>query len=695
MRSFKFTAFITLLFASLTLCKFIAFADDKAVKNLKLPIYNRSDADTQTGANGFDSPVIYRREDQYGAASGLRVPRLFALPTIVFKTISSVPGALAVALPSPSRYADSSDPDVAEKGEALDKRCFNCFGLTCVPCPPGQNNAGIGLRAPRVFALPALFLNAVWSIPRTLAAALPDTAALEFVEKDTEEEVLEKRCFNCFGLTCVPCKPGQNNAAGGLRVPRVFVLPSLLFNAAASIPRALASAIPDTSAFNIFERASEREDLAKRCFNCFGMTCVPCPPGQNNAAGALRIPQIFTLPTILFKALASVPRTLASAIPDTSALGLEDEILEKRCFNCFGNTCVPCPPGQNNAAGTLRIPRVFALPTLFINIVTSIPRALAAALPALPVANVQQNAHHSSVVTSDDCWTCKNGRCAPCQLGHNKVASVPEIPTPNVDLLPIIPRALYSAIGSPGALLNSVEKRDSAAIEEPQCRNCWFMTCKPCPPRQKGTLFSVTKVPSSTSSKGEGVATSEKNNSSFLDRRHLEREGSFLDSRTGEGEDEQASGGLHDLISGRGVKSLEDLSKRYNSFPKPEERFWGSSTSLRAPQIFSRPTLILTTLSQAFSALALAIPRPHQIINPLAMPSFDSVRKAVSDLRGMMLVKRKAVGEKRYDSSICSNGRFGQPVCKGTKNGIEGWEDRIGSVWIGMFSAAIMFARSL
>jgi hypothetical protein len=248
------------------------------------------------------------------AGSSLSPPRIFAIPTLFFKTLSSIPGAVAAALPN--KEIDKRQDCTPNLVDGTWKCCFPDLvdgGLKC--------NAGSSLSPPRIFAIPTLFFKALSSIPGALAAVIPEKASISEIDKrqDCTPNLVDGTWKCCFpdlvdgGLRC--------NAGSSLSPPRIFTLPALLFKVLSSVPQAIAAAVPHPLPPS--ELKEKREDgmigdvqarqTESNCWiNEIGMQqCFTFTP--NAGSSSLRIPRIFSLPALFITLIKQV--SSVSALP--------------------------------------------------------------------------------------------------------------------------------------------------------------------------------------------------------------------------------------------------------------------------------------------------------------------------------------------------------------------------------------------
>jgi hypothetical protein len=326
------------------------------------------------------------------AGSSLSVPRIFALPAVIFKTLSSIPGALAAVIPgtASSLEVDKRQNCSPNLVDGTWKCCWPDVVDGTLPC-----SAGSSLSPPRIFALPTLVFKALSSIPQAIAAAIPEKTSIPRVDKRQSHctvnlvdgtwtcppagqcicDMVTGDCWNC-------------SAGSSLSPPGIFAFPALLFKILSSIPHAIAAAVPNPlpiprspSEENHIE---ERQGTVSNCWiNEMGMRqCFTFTP--NAASSSLRIPRLFALPTILFKATSSLPKAIAAAVPpyprgNPEAHGAPTPVKKEERDSQYTIPSTVCFWGENgkqcvstSGISSLSIPRIFSLPTLFITLIKQV-----------------------------------------------------------------------------------------------------------------------------------------------------------------------------------------------------------------------------------------------------------------------------------------------------------------------------------
>lgn len=346
------------------------------------------------GSSPFQTPCI-----ECNSASSLHLPfrTVFKLPALLINNLAFGTGkarAAAVSLPSLNQVAPSTlDRDslvpsldlkvqkiVKERSSQVDAVGNHCGlmegGFELFPC-----NAASDLKVPSVFRLPTLFIRDLVLISKSLASALP--ATVDDIGKRCEADPGVLFCFHINAASCLR------------RIPSFFTVPTILLNAIASLPSAMAAATPihnkkergDAETFSpnveltrlshsltpsfsnfrsLFPHVQKMEALKERDYppycNCNEDTCWDSPPccanGSclSNAASGLKVPSIFTIPVLAINAITTIPGTMAAAIPPVedslssirSLFSLErrevlSESLEKRQWDLC-----QCPMGEGS-----------------------------------------------------------------------------------------------------------------------------------------------------------------------------------------------------------------------------------------------------------------------------------------------------------------------------------------------------------
>jgi hypothetical protein len=333
------------------------------------------------------------------AGSTLTRPKIFALPTLLFRALSSIPTALAAAIPEaviPEKAAilevDKRQDCTPNLVDGTWKCCFPDLvdgGLKC--------NAGSSLSPPRIFALPALLFKALSLIPGAIAAAIPEKASIPQVDKRQSHCTvnLVDGTWNCppagqcicdlITGDCWDCSAGSL-----LSPPRIFALPALVFKVLSSIPETLAAAVPHPLSISAEQEEKREDDIigdveARQTeTNCWidqmGMRqCFTFTP--NVGSSSFSIPQIFSLPTLFINLIKQV--SSVSALPQhfTESLAAPNFSLVRKTAHDAGEALSSwiemdkrqppiCRPGQppnlpcKNRGSTLGHLYLFPIPLL-------------------------------------------------------------------------------------------------------------------------------------------------------------------------------------------------------------------------------------------------------------------------------------------------------------------------------------------
>jgi hypothetical protein len=299
--------------------------------------------DTASSLELASAPAVLddNADDQwcgYGYLWTFPCPKVLSSPSslskihlVIIKYVSAIPGKIAASFGTSTTFKELKNRDLLTTDfGGLDKRqdctpnlvdgtwkcCFPDLlrgGLVC--------NAGSSLSPPRIFAIPTLFFKALSSIPGALAAVIPEKDSISEVDKrqDCTPNLVDGTWKCCFpdlvdgGLKC--------SAGSSLSPPRIFTLPALLFKVLSSVPQAIAAAVPHPLPPS--ELKEKREDgmirdvqagqTESNCWiNEMGMQqCFTFTP--NAGSSSLRIPRIFSLPTLFITLIKQV--SSVSALP--------------------------------------------------------------------------------------------------------------------------------------------------------------------------------------------------------------------------------------------------------------------------------------------------------------------------------------------------------------------------------------------
>jgi hypothetical protein len=269
-------------------------------------------------------------------------PSLSKIHLLVIKYVSAIPGKIAASFGTSTTSIElKSRGLLTTDSGGLDKRqdCTPNLGYgTWKCCFPdllrGELvcNAGSSFSPPRILAFPALLFKALSSIPQAIALAVPHPlpileAPSQQKEKrqddmvgDVEARQTVSNCWiNEMGMRqCFTFTPNAGSLS--LHIPRLFALPTFLFKAASSLPKAIAAAVPSNRRGNLEaneaptrvgkeERDSQYTIPPTVCFwGESGKQCV-----STSGISSLSIPRIFSLPTLLINLIKQV--SSVSALP--------------------------------------------------------------------------------------------------------------------------------------------------------------------------------------------------------------------------------------------------------------------------------------------------------------------------------------------------------------------------------------------
>lgn len=265
MKFIKSAGLAALLCTSAVVAKFIAFADEDAVNDLKLPIidFPRSApginthlavrAEVTTTVVTATSKVVYIPARVSSAASGLWVPSVFAIPVVVIKTLGSLPGPLAAVVASSKvvvfeagidrlccevvglhgscmKYIPCTGlepvvlPIVSSRGDSPQPNngaC--CFARGCVPCPP-KSSESAGTQP----AQPTSTQSASTQPTTTQSSAISLRTPRLFIFLGTIRRALGETVTKQSEIAIVNTnhddyRPPHNSASLRLLTPRIFL----------------------------------------------------------------------------------------------------------------------------------------------------------------------------------------------------------------------------------------------------------------------------------------------------------------------------------------------------------------------------------------------------------------------------------------------------------------------------------------
>jgi hypothetical protein len=112
------------------------------------------------------SPDLLKGGLVCNAGSSLSPPRIFALPALLFKALSSIPQAIAAAVPSnPRRNPKANETPTLVKKEEPDPPTYTTPPTVCFWGENGKqcvSTSGISsLSIPRIFSLPTFLINLI------------------------------------------------------------------------------------------------------------------------------------------------------------------------------------------------------------------------------------------------------------------------------------------------------------------------------------------------------------------------------------------------------------------------------------------------------------------------------------------------------------------------------------------------------
>jgi hypothetical protein len=255
-------------------------------------------------------------------------PRIFALPALLFKALSSIPQAIAAAVPHPLPILGSPSEQKEKREDGMiggvdarqtESNCWitemgmrQCFTFT-------PNAGSLSLRIPRLFALPTFLFKAASSLPKSIAAAVPSyprgnpkvmeaPTPVEKEERDSQYTIPRTVCFwGENGKQCV-----STSGISSLSIPRIFSLPTLLINLIKQVSSV--SALPQHLSQSL---AAPNFDLVRENVRTAGETLsswakiderqLPiCRPGQppnlpcENGASRFGLSYLFSIPLLAF-----------------------------------------------------------------------------------------------------------------------------------------------------------------------------------------------------------------------------------------------------------------------------------------------------------------------------------------------------------------------------------------------------------
>jgi hypothetical protein len=258
------------------------------------------------------------------------IGRLFTFVVVLFISLFTAT-VLAVAIPN---------PDTADFGSSLEARVQ---GSTCwqppdcgsspfqTPCNECNSASNLHLPFRSVFKLPALFINTLVFATNKIhaaAVAIPNHDTADF-GSSLEARLQDSTCSqppDCgsspFQTPCNEC-----NSASSLHLPfrSVFKLPALFINTLVFVTNNIHAAAVSLGSPSQIERSTfdpndpdrsrdlydqERRQIARGVENGDGFMQFP-----SGATSGLEVPSIFTVPTILFNAVDSIPGVLAATTP--------------------------------------------------------------------------------------------------------------------------------------------------------------------------------------------------------------------------------------------------------------------------------------------------------------------------------------------------------------------------------------------
>lgn len=361
------------------------------------------------------------------AASSLQLPRSFTLPVILVNSIASIPRTFAAAIPSPNTATSEDDTEVTDEGVLLAARQASAFLIPGHWCHDRTGasyycGASSSVRAPRIFALPAMLINGLVSIPKAIAAALP-TASLQ--KRDSpfwvDSPFWNNWCRDLNGNR-VACSAGSSLAA-----PRIFKLPTLLLGVVYQVRGAMAAAIPvvytpsGTEVGNEVDGLAERDQVMDRGSRICMLSDYNQKTGKHyiydchtrSSSSCLSPPRLFKLPSLLLTTLYHANSTLAAALPSNilksrqtiggftqftgTCYGAKTYCGEKgaqpRLTPPYNSLCLvynddgsghiaPCWRDlQKSSASDLSVPGLFRFPLVVLGSVWNAGKAMASAIP--------------------------------------------------------------------------------------------------------------------------------------------------------------------------------------------------------------------------------------------------------------------------------------------------------------------------
>ena len=540
-------------------------------------------------------------------------------------------------------------------------------------------SSSASLRTPRIFSLPALLVGFISHIPRALAEKV--------LIRDLENTKTAQRDIVCKGGGNEPIHDCQESGGLSLRVPRVLILPVMLFKAVKAIPlgrfaasdelrfRKTRSAPLELENLNSTTAIQDHKTAKGLCrFIIWGYYCrdtlkqpkpdMPyekClsdepsldPNHQTYTCGhwivpsaghvSRSIPRIFTIPVMLIKTVRAIPVSRSSA-------RISSRTEQKRFITS------EAPLQLENLNGTTAIQdqkTAKALCWWFIWGIYCSDKPKRPDMPTPPPYGCR--ADEPSKSDERQTYTCEYSDKPSAAHASRSIPRIFTIPVLAAKTVSATSTGLITRLRTFAKLTsgNTLEKRRTCndnELQNPDCEN-------PC--TSSATSLSTSRI-----------------------FRLPLLVFSLIDKAT--------SAALNRRCSG---------SERQN--PDCEVSYPSSSSSLSSPRVFKLPLLILAFL-RVFTH-AIPFPRPATITNSIADPNFDLVRKSVSEVvdgLGQWLGKRSNVdwdegpcgeGEVSTEQVQCGMTARGLMDSAGSREGVSG----MGMAGLGVLGVAIVFAGFL
>jgi len=231
-------------------------------------------------------------------------------------------------------------------------------------------------------------------LPEAASSPTQDTAStLELTSAPAvpDDNADEQRCGYGY-LWMFPCPKVLSSS------PSLFKLHLLVIEYVFAIPGKLATSFgtsatsTELKSRDLLTKDSSSPDKRQDCtLSLVDGTSKCCFPDlvdgglKYNASSSVSPPRIFALPVLLFKALSSISQAMAAAVPHPLPPSEQKEKREDGMIgdvearqtesNCWINEmgmrqCFTFTP--NAGSSSLSIPRIFSLPTLFINLIKQV-----------------------------------------------------------------------------------------------------------------------------------------------------------------------------------------------------------------------------------------------------------------------------------------------------------------------------------